>query len=233
MTYFLIGGVVLLAGFAAFQQLRRASRGQLMRLLRWGVGGLALLVAGLFLLARRFDIALFAGAAALSVIRFGRLGPFSLDGGQSHEGNTSRVKSRYFAMTLDHDTGAVEGRVIAGEFAGADLMDLGEMDTRLLIAEIEGDPDSTSLLESWLDANRSGWREYFAGASTAEEETVSEAPPDPDAEAYEILGLKPGASHDEIRAAHRELMKGVHPDHGGSSYLASKINAARDRLLKS
>ena len=46
-----------------------------------------------------------------------------------------------------------------------------------------------------------------------------------------MLGLQPGASDEDIKTAHRELMKGVHPDHGGSSYLAAKINAARDFLL--
>ncbi|MNS81492.1 Dna-J like membrane chaperone protein [compost metagenome] len=134
-------------------------------------------------------------------------------------------------MELDHDTGAVTGNVIAGQYAGADLMDLGEAETRLLLAEVEGDVDSMSLLESWLDANRSGWREYFAAQDAGETSPEAE-PADPLAEAYAVLGLEPGASDDAIRAAHRELMKGVHPDHGGSSYLASKINAARDRLLK-
>jgi hypothetical protein len=232
MTYFFLGGVALLAALAAYRYLRGMSRGQLMRGLRWTVGGGAALVAAGLLLARRFDIAVFVGAGAFSVLRYGRLGPFSFDSVASQAGNISRIKSRYFAMELDHDTGTVAGRVLAGQFAGADLMELGEMDTRLLIAEVEGDADSTSLLESWLDANRSGWREYFAETAAAGEASES-APEDSDAEAYAILGLQPGASDAEIRTAHHELMKGVHPDRGGSSYLASKINAARDRLLKS
>lgn len=232
MTYFFLGGVALLAALAAYRYLRGMSRGQLMRGLRWTVGGGAALVAAGLLLARRFDVAVFVGAGAFSVLRYGRLGPFSFDSVASQAGNISRIKSRYFAMELDHDTGTVAGRVLAGQFAGADLMELGEMDTRLLIAEVEGDADSTSLLESWLDANRSGWREYFAETAAAGEASES-APEDSDAEAYAILGLQPGASDAEIRTAHHELMKGVHPDRGGSSYLASKINAARDRLLKS
>lgn len=234
MTYFFIGGAVLLGALAIYQYARRLGPGQLMRMLRWPVGGALALTAGFLLVARRFDIALFVGAAAFSILRSGRLGPFSFEGDAiSGGGNVSKVRSRYFAMELDHDTGAVHGRVLDGQFAGAELIDLGEMDTRLLIAEIEGDADSMSLLESWLDANRGGWREYFA--ETAETGPGPEAAPagDPVAEAYAVLGLEPGATDEEIRAAHRELMKGVHPDHGGSSYLASKINAARDLLLKS
>ncbi|MCH8685950.1 DnaJ domain-containing protein [Pedomonas mirosovicensis] len=53
-----------------------------------------------------------------------------------------------------------------------------------------------------------------------------------DEEAYAILGLKPGASRDAILAAHRRLMRIVHPDHGGTDYLAAKINQARDILLR-
>ena len=229
MGWVLLAGLVLIAGYFAYQaygRLRPAARGQL---LRWGVGGGAALLTLVLAVARRIDLAAFTGAAAFQVLRYGRLGPFNIGGDRLSGDNISKVRSPFFAMELDHDTGAVSGRIIAGQFKGADLIDLGEMETRALIEEITGDADSVSLLESWLDANRAGWREYFEETAQAE---PGAAPIDADAEAYAVLGLKPGATADEIRAAHRELMKGVHPDHGGSSYLAAKINEARDRLLK-
>ena len=51
------------------------------------------------------------------------------------------------------------------------------------------------------------------------------------AEAYQVLGLKPGATELDIRDAHRRLMMAAHPDHGGSDWLATRINQARDVLL--
>ena len=232
MIYLFVGGLAILAGFAGYNYLRRFDKQTLLGGTRWLVGGLGVLIAGLLVLARRIDIAVFVGAAAFSVLRTGRLGPFSFQGtGGGSASTISKVRSRYFAMELDHDSGSVAGRVLTGRFAGAELIDLGEQDTRALIAEVQADPDSISLLESWLDANRSGWREYFAETAEQPNGDSPRAPEDSLAEAYDVLGLKPGATPDEIRAAHRELMKAVHPDHGGSSYLASKINQARDRLL--
>jgi len=231
MTYFFVGGLALLAVLAAVNYARGLDQRVLWRVLRYLVGGLGGLAAIGLLLARRIDIALFVGAAAIAVLRTGRLGPISFDGPAMDAGNISKVQSYSFAMELDHDTGAVSGRVLNGQFAGMDLLDLGENETRALLAEVGSDADSLSLLESWLDANRAGWREYFAEQDAGGGATAPSGG-DPIAEAYEVLGLKPDASEDDIRTAHRELMKAVHPDHGGSSYLAVKINQARDLLLK-
>ena len=228
MGYVLVGAIAVLAAlwaWSAYSRLRPAMRADV---LRWGLGGGAVLLTAGLALGRRFDLAAFTGAAAFSILKYGRLGPITLGGGDVSADNVSKVRSRYLAMTLDHDSGAVTGRVTAGKFSGTDLIDLGEFETRALIEEIAADADSITLLESWLDANRAGWREYFE--ETAKSANGAAAPAD--AEAYAVLGLQPGATADEIRAAHRELMKGVHPDHGGSSYLAAKINEARDRLLQ-
>ncbi|KKB09664.1 DnaJ domain-containing protein [Devosia chinhatensis] len=233
MSWIFLGGLGLLAVLWLVQLARRMDRRVLMRSLRWLVGGFAGLIAAAALLFRRIDIAMIMGAVATSVLLRGRIGQFSFDSVTGGGGNVSKVRSRYLAMELDHDTGELSGRVVDGQFAGWDLLDLGEADTRLLIAEISGDAESVNLLESWLDTNRAGWREYFAGQDFHEEqEPAAQGGRDPVSEAYAVLGLKPGAGVDEIKAAHRELMKGVHPDRGGSEFLAAKINEARDLLLE-
>jgi hypothetical protein len=76
------------------------------------------------------------------------------------------------------------------------------------------------LIWSWVTQGR-----IAPGASTPRSGTMTRT------EAYEVLGLKPGASEAQIRAAHLGLMRGVHPDHGGSDWLAARINQARDVLL--
>lgn len=231
MTYVLVGGLVLLGLLFAAQYVRQVNIRKLVRTLRWVVGGAGALFAGFLLLRGRVELATVVGAGAFSILRFGRLGPLVFESNELDEDNESAVRSRYFSMTLDHASGDVSGRVIAGRFRGRDLLSLGEDDTRALLAEVADDPDSLALLETWLDRNRTGWREYFA----EEEAGAASAAPsseDPDAEAYRVLGLEPGATADEIREAHHKLMKAVHPDQGGSTYLAAKINAAKDRLLK-
>ena len=229
MTYVLIGGAALVGLMVLYQLIRRADVRKLVRGLRWVTGGAAALLTGFLLLRGQVGIASITGYAAFSILYQGRLGPLVFDTGVSGA-NQSSVKSRHFAMTLDHDSGDGSGGVLAGECAGADLIDLGEAETRRLLAEVEADPDSLALLETWLDRNRAGWREYFA--ETAGAASGSAGPVDEEQQAYEVLGLKPGATVEEIHAAHRRLMKGVHPDQGGSTFLAAKINEARDRLLK-
>jgi hypothetical protein len=228
MQYVLFAGIGLLAVGIILSILKRADPRKVARLMRWLAGGVAALAAGYLLMRGRVELALVVGGIAFQILKFGYIGPFKFEGDEPSEDNISSVRSRYIAMTLDHASGAVTGKVIYGEFQGIDLINLGENETRRLLNAVSSDPDSFALLETWLDKNRAGWREWFA----SHPEPGPGVEIDEDAIAYEVLGLQPGASAEEIKAAHRKLMMGVHPDQGGSNFLASKINEAKDRLLK-
>jgi hypothetical protein len=135
-------------------------------------------------------------------------------------------------MELDHGTGGMRGSVLAGPFAGRALDDLGPDDLRRLGEECRAaDPDGFRLLEAYLDRRFAGRREH------AERDQDPGPRPDPqrgamtEQEAYEVLGLEPGAQPEAVRRAHRNLMKKLHPDQGGSTYLASRVNQAKDVLL--
>lgn len=232
MNYLLIGGAAVVGALVLYQILFRSDLRKVVRYMRWIVGGAVALLTALLLFRGQVGVASVTGYLAFMILRFGRVGPWSFEGSTIGQDNESTVRSRFITMTLDHDTSEVVGKVVAGVFKGADLGDLGEQETRQLLSEVASDPDSLALLETWLDKNRAGWREYFAGEEAADAPSGEAATADPDQEAYEILGLRPGATSGEIREAHRKLMMGVHPDQGGSNYLAAKINAAKDRLLK-
>ncbi len=153
-------------------------------------------------------------------------------------GNQSRVTSDILDMTLDHDSGDMTGRVLKGPFAGQSLADLGEAQFIELLRYCRGnDDDSARLLESYLDRRfGDSWREDDpdqAGSEHAEEQGAApdRSRPLTEHEALEILGLEPGATRDEIIQAHRQLMQKMHPDRGGSTYLASLINEAKAALV--
>lgn len=146
---------------------------------------------------------------------------------------TSRVRAGWLEMELDHDTGGMNGLVLQGEFDGRELDDLDEAELRSLAAAVarSGDAESIQLLEAYLDRRTPGWRD---GADGDEAGGLGAAPGSRamgKQEAYEVLGLAPGAGVADIREAHRRLMKGAHPDAGGSAELAARLNEARDVLL--
>lgn len=149
-------------------------------------------------------------------------------------GRTSSIDTRFFRMTLDHDSGAMGGRVKEGRFEGRDLDTLTEEDLHTLAGEAATDEQSAQVLEAYLDRRLgSDWREAGGGSDRA-----GQRPPRAQAggmtreEALSILGLDDGASAEDIRTAHKRLMLKVHPDQGGSDYLATKLNEAKDVLLK-
>jgi hypothetical protein len=230
MGYLFAAGIAFIVIGIGVRLALQANPRDIARTARWLLGGAAALFAAFLIVRGRIEIGAIVGAAAFSILRYGRLGPIKFESDVPSGEGESAVRSRYIAMNLDHATGEVTGKVIYGEFQGIDLIDLDEAESRRLLRAVANDPDSLSLLETWLDKNRAGWREWLASHPEPGADTSS--PIDDDEQAYEVLGLKPGASADEIRAAHRKLMMGVHPDQGGSNFLASKINEAKDRLLK-
>ena len=160
---------------------------------------------------------------------------FGLPGGAKTPGQTSQIHTAYLEVALDHDTGELTGQVIKGAFAGraletltgADLIDLWQVAAR-------DDPPSAQVIEAVLDRQHPDWRDWSgdSGAGGGAHANTGSAPGGDGnysrAQAYEVLGLTPGAKELEIRAAHRDLMQKVHPDHGGSTVLAAQINQAKD-----
>lgn len=147
------------------------------------------------------------------------------------EGRKSTVRSVYLEMELDHDTGEMDGEVLSGSRQGMKLSSLDEYELMSLYYEFSDDNDSIALLESYLDRYHPDWRENQQYESHTETDGTTSFDSMTKEEAYLILGLEPGASEKEILQAWRRLVKAVHPDGGGSTFLTAKINAAKDILL--
>lgn len=147
-------------------------------------------------------------------------------------GRTSTVRSAWIEMELDHDTGEMDGLVLAGNLEGRRLNDLDEAELRGLAAGIGADRESAELLEAYLDRRMPGWRDDADANAGPRQSGPHDAGAMTHQEAYKVLGLEPGASIVEIRQAHRRLMQRVHPDLGGNAFLAQRVNEARDLLLR-
>jgi hypothetical protein len=149
----------------------------------------------------------------------------------SAEGQKSTVRSANLEMELDHDTGEMDGTILTGRLKGDRLSSLSEEKILSLYFDFRSDTDSISLLESFLDRYYPDWRDRVDSDAYGDQNNASGPVNMTKNEAYQILGLEPNASHEDIHQAWRRLIKGVHPDGGGSDFLSAKINAARDILL--
>jgi hypothetical protein len=148
-------------------------------------------------------------------------------------GNVSEVETDFIRMTLDHDSGTMAGTVRRGAQQGRHLSELSQPELVVLWRECRAEDEaSAKLLETYLDRIVPGWRDGGEQSGAAGGARPAGAAAMSREEAYAILGIRQGASHDEIKAAYHRLMLKMHPDHGGSTYLAARINAARDLLLK-
>jgi hypothetical protein len=143
-------------------------------------------------------------------------------------GQTSDVETRYLRMSLDHDSGVMNGEVLEGRFKGQQLSDMNVNDLFELLNECRAqDPQSATILETYLDRTHGDQWRHESGNGRSPESSVMTPE-----EAYEVLGLSAGASEKEVVEAHRRLMQKFHPDRGGSTYLAAKLNQAKDTLFR-
>ncbi|HTO81603.1 MAG TPA: DnaJ domain-containing protein [Methylomirabilota bacterium] len=233
MPYLALGVLVLLAVVAALRGYAYANPARLASAVRWTASGLAVFGA-ILLLFRELPVGilLLLIGIALPVIMHWQAswGGSRAKGGRAREG-TSRINTKYLSLSLDHATGALDGEVLAGRHGGRRVAELTLSQLLEVRAEcLVDDPDGVTLIEAYLDrVHGSDWRTKGAGEqSTSGDPGPATMTRD---EAYEILGLAAGASEAEIREAHHRLMMKLHPDHGGSNYLAAKINQAKDLLL--
>ncbi len=231
MAPFLLGAGVLGLVMLLVWLFANAEPAALVRLIRYLVASLLLGTAAVFAFGGRWSVALILGTIGVGALTMGRIGPIDLGGSRRSSGSASTVRSAFLEMRLDHDTGTMTGTVTDGRYAGATLDELTEPSLRELLEEVAADSDSVALVEGYLDRRFPGWRVDVEGDEAARPRRAPDAGAMTDQEAYEVLGLAAGAGETEIRAAHRRLMKAVHPDQGGSTFLAAKINQAKDLLL--
>ena len=233
MPTLIFGVLVLVAVLWALNVVSKVDPKLAARVMKAGGGLLALGMAVFLGMRGELMVALPLGAFGLGLLGWLPFGPAGFsERTQKSSGQVSRVRSQFLDMELDHDTGAMRGRIVAGSRAGRSLDDLPVEALAALVSEF--DDESQTLLVAYLDRRDPTWREHAehdaaaagAGRGSTARGKMSEQ------EAYEILGLKPGASGGEITRAHRTLMKKLHPDQGGSTYLAARINEAKEVLTR-
>ena len=142
----------------------------------------------------------------------------------------SEVRTGDLKMTLHHASGEMDGEVLVGQFRGRRLSEMDLDDLTALRAGLN-DGQSAPLLDTYME-RRFGRRQD--GSEQERDRAAGASGPDGPmtaSRALEILGLAPGATEEEIVDAHRRLMQRLHPDRGGSTYLAATLNEAKRVLL--
>lgn len=228
MIYFILGVLLLLLVYGGSSWYQSASPAAIKRAALSLGAGLLFVVALFLLFTGRIGAAVAFGAGAFGVLMRLRQawGLFSffkkhMPAGGGSQDNRSTVETGYLKMTLNHEKGHLDGEVLKGLFQGRRLSALSLDQLREKYEElVREDAESMRLLESFLDKAHAHWRAEKPVKRDMNEE-----------EALNILGLRAGAGAEDIKAAHKKLMKQLHPDSGGNTYLAAKINEARDFLL--
>ncbi len=230
MPYLLLGFAALVVVLVLARLYTRANPQVLARQLRIlaGVGVFAIA----FAFAVRGALGYAGPLAALGAwLLWGGGGPnWGGAGAAPTAGRTSRIETEFLKVELDLDTGQIRGHVLKGTYAGRELEYMSPIEMAQLWQDCRfADPQSAQVVEVYLDRAHPTWREDMARTGGSEGPAMSGSMTR--AQALDVLGLSEGASEDDIRRAHRDLMMKVHPDRGGSTFLAAKINEAKDVLI--
>jgi hypothetical protein len=239
MPYVLLGILGLLALLALGRIFVTTPVATLVQVFKWMSVALVSAAGVYFVASGRLGWALVAAPAVVPILnrafRAAKMRQaFNQAGGSGANpmghGQTSEVHTRFLRMVLDHDTGEMNGDVLDGAFAGRTLRNLALADLIALLGECRADEESVQVLTAYLERyHGESWRDQAEARETPAPKSSGMTRD----EAFEILGLGANASAADIKAAHHRLMSKIHPDHGGSTYLAAKINQAKDLLLPS
>ncbi len=233
--YFILGLTLLAALFLIGRWFVNSDPKTVAKVARWVLIVLGAALVVFLVLARRWGWAFILLMLVLpTILRSRAIWQRIKAAGGPTPGQTSEIHTRFLKMTLDHDSGLMTGEVLEGSFAGRRMEDLEQPQLVELWRECQrADRQSAAVLEAYLDRILGAeWREAAgAGPGGGEAGGATGTGAMSREEALGILDLEPGASPAEVREAHRRLMQKVHPDHGGSNYLAAKINQAKDLLL--
>jgi DnaJ domain len=233
LLYLGFGVLVLALGLLLVRAFANANPAKLARGTRTLLVALAITTALLVLI-----ILIASERIGLGLVEISALAPLALRGwalwrrrqatGSPSRGQATEVETDYLRMRLDHDTGTMSGTVRRGGFQGRDLGELSNDELIELWHQcLVQDAQAAKLLEAYFDRVTPGWREASrAGGSAAGAGDAMTRE-----EASAILGVASDAGEAEIREAYHRLMMKIHPDRGGSAYLAAKINRAREMLL--
>lgn len=233
MTYLVAGLVALIFALLLGRWMASAQPAVVARGLRWALRVIVAMALIFIVWAGRYQFIAIVMPFLIPALLRWRSGKGWRDSARGpRPGQQSTIATAFLRMSLDHDSGNLDGEVIAGGHAGRRLGDMPLDALMGLRDECRRDEASLRILEAYLDrVHGAAWR-----ADTARGEPgTGAAPPAGQAmtrdEAYAILGLAPGADDQMVKSAHRHLMTRLHPDHGGSDHLAALINRARDLLL--
>ncbi len=209
---------------------RTVLRRRLPRLLGYvGLSLLALLVATGRL---HWILGLLLGAALLGRRLLAKLnGPTK--GARPQTEGCGYLQTKNLVLTIDPRNGRIDGTILESRQQGRRLSELALNELQVLHnAYLALDEETAALLAAYLDQTHTGWQANGADWGT---ENTSYDPGGgtlSDSQAHAMLGLANGADRAQIVAAHRRLIQRLHPDRGGSNYLAARLNAAKAQLLR-